>query len=56
MRTELMQMDRMGIDERFGTQAGEAMRVRDDMIRRMRRERRKMEEEQDEFVRDQSGD
>lgn len=55
MRSELMQMERMDVDERFGEQAGEAMRMSDDIRRRMRR-KRMMEEEYNEYLSDQCGD
>lgn len=44
MRTELMQMERMEIDERFGAQAGEAARRQKDIRRRMRLEKQQQEE------------
>ena len=45
MRCELMQMERMAIDERFGSEAGDAMRTQEEIRRRMRSERKQMEEE-----------
>lgn len=45
MRTELMQMERMAIDERLGAEAGEAARKQKDIRRRMRRERLRRETE-----------
>lgn len=45
MRCELMQMERMAIDERFGSEAGDAMRRMEDTRRRMRLEKEHMEEE-----------
>ena len=56
MRCELMQMDRMGIDERFGTDTGDAMRMMRDINRRRRREAKMREEENNELVSDQCGD
>lgn len=53
MRCELMQMDRMAVDDRFGENAGETIRRNDDIRRRMRRERMMMEEELNESVSDQ---
>ena len=50
-----MQMDRMDIDDRFGTMTGDMMRMNQDIRRRMRLERKMMEEEQNESVSDQSG-
>lgn len=38
MRTELMQMERMALDERLGAEAGEIARKQKDIRRRMRRE------------------
>ena len=55
MRCEMMQMERMAVDERLGSLAGDALRRADDIRRRVRRER-KREEAEDEFVRDQQGD
>lgn len=53
MRCELMQMERMAADERFGTDTGDAMRRIEDIRRRMRLEKAKMEEErQDEYLGD----
>lgn len=53
MRCELMQMERMASDERFGADAGEAMRKAEDIRRRMRLERERAEEErQDEYLGD----
>lgn len=46
MRCELMQMERMAVDERFGAEAGEAMRRAEDMRRRMQNEREKREQEE----------
>lgn len=43
MRTELMQMERMALDERLGAEAGEAARKQKDIRRRMRRERMETE-------------
>lgn len=43
MRTELMQMERMAIDDRYGWQAGEVARKQKDIRRRMRRERERRE-------------
>lgn len=45
MRTELMQMDWMALDERLGAEAGEVARKQKDIRRRMRRERLRMETE-----------
>lgn len=45
MRCELMQMQRMAADERFGHNAAESMRRVEDMRRRMRQERKQVEEE-----------
>lgn len=56
MRCELMQMDRMDIDERFGMDAGGAMRRMNDINRRRRREAKQREEELNELVSDQCGD
>ena len=56
MRCELMQMERMEPDERFGSQSGETIRRMNDIRRRMRFERKQMEEELYETVRDQRGD
>ena len=56
MRCELMQMDRMAADERFGEMAGETMRRMSDIRRRVRRERQMEEERKDELVPDQFGD
>ena len=57
MRCELMQMDRMAPDERFGEQAGETMRRNSDIRRRMRREyMMMMEEERHEHLSDQCAD
>lgn len=53
MRCELMQMDRMYPDERFGAQAGDAIRRMNDIKRRMKREEKIREEEQNELVSDQ---
>lgn len=53
MRCELMQMDRMDIDERFGSQTGDAIRRMNDIKRRMKREEKIREEEQNELVSDQ---
>lgn len=55
MRCEAMQMDRMGIDDRFGSDTGDAMRRMMDIRRRMRLERQR-EEELNEPVSDQCGD
>ena len=55
MRCEAMQMDRMDIDERFGSLAGDAIRKMNDINRRRRREA-KREEELNELVSDQCGD
>lgn len=52
MRCELMQMERMAIDERFGTDAGNAARRMEDIRRRMRLEKTKMEEEANEHLAD----
>lgn len=53
MRCELMQIERMASDERFGADAGEAMRRTEDIRRRMRLERERAEEErQDEYLGD----
>lgn len=46
MRMELLQMERMAIDERYGWQAGEVARKQKDIRRRMRREKAKQEEAQ----------
>ena len=56
MRCELMQMDRMAPDERFGEQAGETMRRNSDIRRRMRLEHKIMEEERYEHLSDQCAD
>lgn len=48
MRTELMQMERMTTEERFGAQAGQLARLREDIRRRMRREREEQQEETEE--------
>lgn len=53
MRCELMQMDRMAVDDRFGENAGDTIRRNDDIRRRMRRERIMMEDELNEPVSDQ---
>lgn len=45
MRCELMQMERMAIDERFGTDAGDTARRIEDIRRRIRLEKEHMEEE-----------
>lgn len=45
MRCELMQMQRMAAEERFGEQSAQAMRRVEDMRRRMRQERKQVEEE-----------
>lgn len=45
MRCELMQMERMGIDERFGSDMGDMMRRSDEIRRRMRLERKRAEED-----------
>ena len=55
MRCEAMQMDRMDVDERFGSLAGDTIRRMNDINRRRRREA-KREEELNEFVSDQCGD
>lgn len=55
MRCEMMQMDRMDADERFGALAGETIRRMNDINRRRRREKQR-EEQQDELVSDQCGD
>lgn len=55
MRCELMQMDRMAPDERFGADTGDAIRRMSDINRRRRREA-KREEELNELVSDQCGD
>lgn len=55
MRCELIQMDRMAVDERFGAHAGETIRLMKDIVCRRRREQ-KREEQLDEPVSDQSGD
>lgn len=55
MRCEMYQMDRMSIDDRFGSDTGDTIRRMNDINRRRRREA-KREEEQDEFVSDQCGD
>lgn len=53
MRCELNQMERMEIDERFGSETGDMMRRTEDIRRRMRSDRAKMEEErQDEYLGD----
>ena len=56
MRCELMQMERVSPDERFGEQAGETMRRMSDIRRRMRRVHKNMEEERDEHLSDQCAD
>ena len=56
MRCELYQMDRMEIDERFGSDTGDTMRRMKDINRRRRREAKLREEEQNELVSDQCGD
>ena len=45
MRCELIQMERMAVDERFGSDTGDSMRRVEDIRRRMRLEKEKMEEE-----------
>lgn len=55
MRCELYQMDRMGIDDRFGSDTGDMMRRMSDIRRRMRLEKQR-EEELNEPVSDQCGD
>ena len=55
MRCELYQMDRMSIDDRFGSDTGDTMRRMSDIRRRMRLERQR-EEELNESVSDQCGD
>lgn len=53
MRCELMQMERMAVDERFGSDTGDSMRRQEDIRRRMRSDRTKMEEEaRDEYLGD----
>lgn len=47
MRCELMQMQRMAAEERFGEQSAQVMRRVEDMRRRMRQERNQVEEEQE---------
>lgn len=56
MRCELYQMDRMELDERFGSFEAETMRRNMDIRRRMRLEKKEMEEEQNEALGDLSGD
>lgn len=41
----MMQMQRMDADERFGEQSAQIMRRVEDMRRRMRQERKQVEEE-----------
>lgn len=45
MRCEAMQMERMDVDERFGEQAGDAIRRMDDIRRRRRREKQREEDD-----------
>lgn len=53
MRCELNQMERMDVYERFGTDAGDAMRRAEEIRRRMRSEKKKNEEErEDEYLGD----
>lgn len=53
MRCEINQMERMGIDERFGSDTGDMMRRQEDIRRRMRREQKQMEEaREDEYLAD----
>lgn len=49
-------MERMSLDERFGSLEAEAMRRNMDIRRRMRLEKKEMEEEQNEALGDLSGD
>ena len=56
MRCELYQMDRMELDERFGSFEAEAMRKSQDIRRRMRIERKAMEEEENETLGNLQGD
>ena len=49
-------MDRMELDERFGSLEAEAMRRNMDIRRRMRLEKKEMEEEAYETLGDLSGD
>lgn len=44
MRTELEQMDRMAVDDRFGDQAGELDRRQEAIRRRIRRAKQEQEE------------
>ena len=53
MRCEALQMDRMDVDERFGSQTGETMRRMNDINRRRRREAKMREEELNELVSDE---
>lgn len=55
MRCELYQMDRMEVDERFGSQTGDTMRRMSDINRRRRREAKMREDELNELVSDQCG-
>lgn len=47
MRTELEQMDRMAVDERFGDQAGEIARRQEAIRRRIRRGQQEKEESEE---------
>ena len=55
MRCELMQMERMAADERFGSDAGDTMRRMEDINRRRRREKQR-EEQLNESLSDQCSD
>lgn len=55
MRTELMQMERMAIDERLGQQAGETARLLGDIRRRMRREKKEWQENQLQYEPEEQG-
>lgn len=54
MRCELMQMERMAMDERLGAEGGETKRRMQDIRRRMRqeKERREQEERENEYLGD----
>lgn len=47
MRCELMQMERMAADERFGSDAGDTIRRMKDITRRIRREKQREEAEEE---------
>ena len=56
MRSELLQMERMAIDERFGMDAGDTVRRIEAIRRRMRHEENMRETEEYEALADLCGD